>query len=137
MYRNNQRQLQFEDFSLPFGGKLRSDNRWVKLAKFIPWEEFEPDYAKALASTDKGPPAMSVRVALGTLIIKERLGSSDEETVEQLSENPYLQYFLGFQIVQARTSLRSIHAGPFSKTTEHGPCLQDGGRQGSCHLHRS
>ena len=97
MYRHNQRQLQFEDFSLPFGGKLRSDNRWVKLAKFIPWEEFEPDYAKALASTDKGPPAMSVRVALGTLIIKERLGSSDEETVEQLSENPYLQYFLGFK----------------------------------------
>ncbi len=26
---------------------------------------------------------------------KERLGSSDEETVEQIRENPYLQYFLG------------------------------------------
>ena len=97
MYRHNQRQLQFEKFSLPFGGKLRSDNRWVKLAKFIPWEEFEPDYAKTLVSRDKGPPAMSVRVALGTLIIKERLGISDEETVEQISENPYLQYFLGFE----------------------------------------
>jgi hypothetical protein len=96
MYRHNQRQLQFEDFYLPFGGKLRSDNRWVKLAKFIPWEEFEPAYAKTLVSQDKGPPAMSVRVALGTLIIKERLGTSDEETVEQISENPYLQYFLGF-----------------------------------------
>lgn len=97
MYRHNQKQLQFENFSLPFGGKLRSDNRWVRLAKFIPWEEFEPDYAKTLASSDKGPPAMSVRVALGTLIIKERLGASDEETVEQISENPYLQYFLGFK----------------------------------------
>ena len=40
---------------------------------------------------------MSVRMALGTLIIKERLGISDEETVEQISENPYLQYFLGFK----------------------------------------
>lgn len=97
MYRHNQRQLQFEDFYLPFGGKLRSDNRWVRLAKFIPWEEFEPAYAKTLISQDKGPPAMSVRVALGTLIIKERLGTSDEETVEQISENPYLQYFLGFE----------------------------------------
>lgn len=97
MYRHNQRQLQFENFSLPFSGKLRSDNRWVKLAKFIPWEEFEPEYAKTLVSRDKGPPAMSVRVALGTLIIKERLGTSDEETVEQISENPYLQYFLGFK----------------------------------------
>lgn len=97
MYRHNQRQLQFENFNLPFGGKLRSDNRWVKLSRFIPWEEFEADYANTLASRDKGPPAMSVRVALGTLIIKERLGTSDEETVEQISENPYLQYFLGFK----------------------------------------
>ncbi len=40
---------------------------------------------------------MSVRVALGTLIIKERLGTSYEETVEQISENPYFQYFLGFE----------------------------------------
>jgi hypothetical protein len=94
---HNQRQLEFENFYLPFGGKLRSDNRWVKLAKFIPWEEFETEYAKTLASQDKGPPAMSVRVALGTLIIKERLGTSDDETVEQISENPYLQYFLGFK----------------------------------------
>lgn len=97
MYRHNSKQLEFEDFNLPFDGKLRSDNRWVKMAKFIPWAEFEPFYVKSLSSTQKGPPAMSVRVALGTLIIKERLGLSDEETVEQIRENPYLQYFLGFK----------------------------------------
>jgi transposase, IS5 family len=34
-------------------------------------------------------------VALGALIIKEKLGISDRETVEQIKENPYLQYFLG------------------------------------------
>ena len=44
MYRHNQDQLEFEDFVLPFNGQLRSDNRWVKLAKFIPWGEFEADY---------------------------------------------------------------------------------------------
>jgi hypothetical protein len=42
-----------------------------------------------------GAPAKSFRMALGALIIKERLGTSDEETVEQIRENPYLQYFLG------------------------------------------
>ena len=31
------------------------------------------------------------------MIIKERLGLSDEETVEQIRENPYLQYFLGYE----------------------------------------
>ena len=82
---------------MPFSGKLRSDNRWVRLAKFIPWDEFEPDYCKVASKSSLGPPAKSVRVALGALIIKERLGTSDEETVEHIWENPYLQYFLGYK----------------------------------------
>lgn len=35
-------------------------------------------------------------MALGALIIKEKLQLSDEEAVRQIEENPYLQYFLGF-----------------------------------------
>ena len=97
MYRHDQNQLEFENFYLPFGGKLRSDNRWVKLAKLIPWAEFEISYAKTLKRSGVGNPAKSIQVALGALIIKERLGTSDEETVEQIRENPYLQYFLGFK----------------------------------------
>lgn len=97
MYRHNQNQFEFENFGLPFSGKLRSDNRWIKLAKLIPWGQFERSYSKSLKRSGFGPPAKSVRVALGALIIKERLGTSDEETVEQIRENPYLQYFLGFK----------------------------------------
>jgi len=97
MYRHNQDQLEFENFGLPFSGRLRSDNRWVKLAKMIPWGEFESSYVKSFKNSGQGPPAKSVRVALGALIIKERLGTGDEETVEQIRENPYLQYFLGFK----------------------------------------
>jgi IS5 family transposase len=97
MYKHNLKQLEFEDFALPFNGGLRSDNRWVKIAKFIPWEEFESLYSKSLCGTQMGSPALSVRIAIGALIIKERLGTSDEETVEQIRENPYLQYFLGFK----------------------------------------
>ena len=88
-------QLSFENFYLPFGGKLSGDNRWVKLAQMIPWEEFEEAYASQFAR-NVGAPAKSFRLALGALIIKERLGTSDAETVEQIRENPYLQYFLGF-----------------------------------------
>jgi transposase, IS5 family len=36
-------------------------------------------------------------MALGALIIKEKLGISDRETVEQIRENPYLQYFIGLR----------------------------------------
>lgn len=67
------------------------------MAKLIPWHEFEGIYAKSFAGTGMGAPAKSVRIALGALIIKERLGTSDEETVQQIQENPYLQYFLGFE----------------------------------------
>jgi len=88
-------QLSFENFYLPFGGKLSGDNRWVKLAQMIPWEEFEEAYASQF-DHNLGAPAKSFRLALGALIIKERLGTSDVETVEQIRENPYLQYFLGF-----------------------------------------
>jgi len=41
IYKRKYSQPEFEDFHLPFGGKLRSDNRWVRLAKLIPWEEIE------------------------------------------------------------------------------------------------
>ncbi len=88
-------QLSFENFYLPFGGKLNGDNRWVKLAQLIPWEEFDEKYASQF-DRKLGAPAKSFRLALGALIIKERLGTSDAETVEQIRENPYLQYFLGF-----------------------------------------
>ncbi len=43
-----------------------------------------------------GQKAYSARIALGSLIIKERLGLSDRETTLQIQENPYLQFFLGY-----------------------------------------
>ena len=97
MYRQvDPNQMTFEDFYLPFGGRLRSDNRWVLLSKQIPWDQVEQEYAAVFAGRDTGREAKSARLALGALIIKERLGTTDRETVEQIRENPYLQYFLGF-----------------------------------------
>jgi hypothetical protein len=83
-----------ENFQLPFEGKLSQDNRWVIMANLIPWSEFEEEYAQNF-SEEMGAPAKTFRIALGALIIKEKLGTSDRETVEQIKENPYLQYFLG------------------------------------------
>jgi len=99
MYRMPKPQMDFEEFILPFPGKLRSDNRWIKLAKIIPWQEIEEKYSKYF-STTTGNPAKPLRMALGALIIKEKCGFSDEETVQQITENPYLQYFVGFKEFQ-------------------------------------
>ena len=61
----------------------------------MPWEELEETYAPQFSPTT-GAPAKPVRLAFGALFIQQRLGLTDEETVEQIRENAYMQYFLGF-----------------------------------------
>src|SRR5690625_182548 len=96
MYEHNANQLIMPDeFFLPFGGQLNPDNRWVVMASLIPWAEIEEEYIKRLGDASQGSKAYSVRLALGSLIIKEKMGLSDEETVLAITENPYLQYFIG------------------------------------------
>ena len=96
MYRKPDGQLSLDDFKLPFEGKLFAENRWVKMAQLIPWDEIEQDYARHFEN-DIGNVAKPARIALGALIIKEKCGYSDIETVEQIKENPYLQYFIGLK----------------------------------------
>ena len=87
-------QLTFEDFNQPVGLKMNPENRWIKKADRIPWGELEKDYAKNFRNK-KGNVAKPLRMALGALLIQKEYGFSDEETVMQIQENPYLQYFIG------------------------------------------
>jgi IS5 family transposase len=96
MYRKKDSTPELPRFDLVFGGGLRKDNRWVVLGDIIPWDDVEARYA-TLFSDSNGRPALPIRVALGSLLIKEKLKTTDEETVEQIRENHYLQYFLGYE----------------------------------------
>ena len=80
---------------MPFGGTLDPENRWVLFATLMPSDEIEEAYAHQFSPTT-GAPAKPARLAFGALFIKQRLGLSDEETVEQIRENAYMQFFLGF-----------------------------------------
>ncbi len=83
MYRkSSQSSINPESFELPVSIKLSPDNRWVIMAKLIPWSDFEAEYAEKFSST-MGAPAKPFRMALGALIIKEQLQVSDRETVER------------------------------------------------------
>ena len=88
------RQLGLADFNQPVGLKMNPENRWVKKADLIPWDDIEKRYA-ALFPSGTGHPAKPLRMALGSLIIQKQFGYSDRELVEQISENPYYQYFIG------------------------------------------
>ena len=95
MYRKrNREQVSVDDFIPPFGGKLSAENRWVKLSRVIPWDRIEERYAARFGKC--GNVAIPLRVALGALILREKCGFSDEETVLNLSENNYMQYFVGY-----------------------------------------
>lgn len=87
-------QLELADFNQPIGLKMNPENRWVKKATTIPWFAIEDRYA-SLFPSKTGMPAKPLRTALGSLIIQKQYGYADRELVEQITENPYYQYFVG------------------------------------------
>ena len=93
MYKDSS-QLRIEDFVFPYG-TLDQENDWVKLAEIVPWETIEKGYAAQFVNN--GHPAHPARMAFGALVIKQRLKCSDEWVVKHISENPYLQYFIGMK----------------------------------------
>ncbi len=101
MYRRKlQNQMEFESFYLPFSGQLNPANRWVILAGKIDWAMVAELYARNFSNPQLGSPAKEARIAFGSLIIQEYLRLTDRELIEQISENPYLQYFLGLHEYQ-------------------------------------
>jgi IS5 family transposase len=98
-------QLSIEESHVPFAGMLAPDNRWVNFSALMPWVEVEETYATQFNPTT-GAPAKPVRVAFGALFIKQRLGLTDEETVEQVRENSYMQFFLGFSGYSSKPPVR-------------------------------
>ena len=68
----------------------------MELAAIIPWKTLEEKYA-AHFSSRMGRPGKSFRIAFGSLIIKSKLNITDQETVDQITENHYLQFFVGYK----------------------------------------
>ena len=93
MYKEKSKdQQKFEDFYLPFGEHLNLKNRWIVLNKRIPRDKLEADYTDQFSSSGMGAPAKSFRMALKTLVIKEKLyrvpGLSLPLLAESMKENP-------------------------------------------------
>ena len=63
--------------------------------RWFPWAVAEERYAARFVNN--GHPAHPARMALGALLIQRRLKCSDQWLVKHISENPYLQYFIGMK----------------------------------------
>ena len=95
MYKKNQyHQYSITDFNQTMGLKMNPENRWIKKAATIPWDAIEEKYAKLFPS-NTGMPAKPLRMALGSLLIQKSLEFSDRELLDEITENPYMQYFIG------------------------------------------
>lgn len=89
-------QLTLEGFETPFEQTLNPKNRWVELAHIIPWDDISNLYLKHVGVSNTGRPPLNPRIVLGSVIIKHMCNLDDRETVDQISENVYMQYFLGY-----------------------------------------
>jgi transposase, IS5 family len=90
------KQLTFTEFESPFERKLNPSNRWIVLSKLLPWDELCSIYWKHIPEKSTGRPGLNPRIVLGAIIIKHLCDLDDRETVCQISENIYMQYFLGY-----------------------------------------
>jgi hypothetical protein len=100
VYQEQENQVSIYEFLTPWNGHLNPNNRWIKLAKIIPWEEIEKEYASKFTSF-KGNVAKPARLAFGSLFVQAMLDLRDRECAESIAENPYIQYFLGFSEFQS------------------------------------
>jgi len=89
-------QLVLAGFETPFEKELNPKNRWVVLARLIPWDDVCSIYQKHVGVSNTGRPPLNPRIVIGSLIIKHLCNLDDRETVDQITENIYMQYFLGY-----------------------------------------
>ena len=93
-YTSQYKQLSLDLFKSSFDD-LDKRNRWVFLADLMPWAKIERLYNSRLGNQYTGAGNKPARMVVGACIIKHKFGLSDEETIEMIRENPYMQYLCG------------------------------------------
>ena len=73
--------------------QLNPKDPLLQLAKRIPWDSFEQEFAELYS--EHGRPAKSTRLMVGLMLLKQLENLSDERVVEAWAQNPYYQAFCG------------------------------------------
>lgn len=76
----------------------------VKLAHQINWNQLEKQI-DVVYSTGSGQPPLPSRLLIGLHYLKHAMNESDESVVERWVENPYWQYFCGYEFLQHKLPL--------------------------------
>ena len=86
-------------FQQRLSNQLNPGHELYILSKLVDWRYFEQEFSN-LFSESKGAPAKPVRLVTGILMLQHMYGLSDEEVVHFWIENPYWQFFCGYDHLQ-------------------------------------
>lgn len=75
------------------------DHPLYQLSQKIDWSVFEQEFG-SLYVENVGRPGKAIRLLVGLHYLKYTYSESDESVVERFLENPYWQYFCGFEYFQ-------------------------------------
>jgi IS5 family transposase len=90
---------QFDLFRSNFKQILNPDHQLCLLADSIDWPGFDAQFVDCY-SDDMGRPGNAIRLMVGLHYLKHAFDESDESVIDRWVENPYWQYFCGFDYMQ-------------------------------------
>lgn len=82
--------------------QLNQKNELLVLGRMIPWGDLEIEFADLYQSNSSvgGQPPKPIRLMIGILLLQHLHNLSDEQVVRGWVENPYWQYFCGYDFLQ-------------------------------------
>src|SRR5476649_1769693 len=90
---------QSELFKNRLSNQLNPKDPLFILSHQINWSFFEEEFG-ALYKDGSGQPPKPVRLMVGLMMLQHMNGLSDEQVVYQWVQNPYWQYFCGYDYLQ-------------------------------------
>ena len=90
---------QFDLFQANFKQILNPDHPLCLLADAIDWPGFDGQFTDCY-SEDMGRPGNAIRLMVGLHYLKHAFDESDESVIDRWIENPYWQYFCGYEYMQ-------------------------------------
>ena len=91
-------------FQSRLDNQLNMRHKLVILAQQIDWTAYEKEFG-SLFDPGQGRPGLPIRLMVGITYLSRMYNYSDEAAVEMFVENPYWQYFCGYEYFQIKAPL--------------------------------
>lgn len=89
-------------FQSRLSNQLNPKHEMMILSKMVPWDELSKEFSDCYCQNDNkgGCPPKPIRLMVGLLLLQHMHNLSDELVVQRWIENPYWQYFCGYDLLQ-------------------------------------